>query len=149
MTIPARVYSEEVGHIGRGSIDTTQPLLETGVHLVTVPMWTELLMVKANVISAFDNGGDPPTISVGTNAPDYDNIIASIGGSPASKYFIDASDLPMITPELIEDADAPDDAQVAIYMKVTKAAPGDWVAPAGWANITLLYMPGRGGGGQP
>lgn len=148
MTIPARVYSEEVGHIGRGSIDTTQPLLTTGIHLVTVPMWTELMMAKVNVLSVFDDGGDPPTISVGTNAPDYDNIIASVGGGSASEYFIDASDLPMITPTLIGDSDAADDAQIEIFMKVTKTG-GAWVAPAGWANITLLYAPGRGGGGQP
>lgn len=148
MTIPARVYSEEVGHVGRGSIDTTQPLLTTGIHLVTVPLWTELLMAKVNVLSVFNDGGDPPVISVGTNSPDYDNIIESVLGDSVNATFVDASDLPMITPDLIGDADAADDAQVEIFMKVTKTG-GAWVAPAGWANITLLYAPGRGGGGQP
>lgn len=148
MPSSARVYEHDVAHIGRASIDTTMPALTIGTPLVTVPIWTELLLAKVNVLSVFDNGGDPPVISVGTNAPAYDNIIASILGDSVGATEINSGNLPMITPDLIGDPDASNNAEVDIYVKVTKDGGGAWQAPAGWANVTLVYHPGRGGDGR-
>jgi hypothetical protein len=78
--MPMRTLQAPQGHKGqpvtlRADILWNSPNVATGYQLGVIAAGAELMHAKARTVTAFD--GTTPAITVGTNSPAYDNILAA------------------------------------------------------------------------